>query len=227
MVDTRFPRPVGDVGNARSFDFPLLYDLADGVTPTSMLDTTSSPVTSAVAAARRLLGRGVRAVATSCELLAEHQVTLAEGVGVPLMSSSLVQLPQVLRLLPASTSVLVLAFDSQALLGAPHLEQIGVAEADLDRVVVVGMEGAPLFRQMVLEQTHDLDAETIAAEVVAQLGPAFSSAASIGAVVLECTNLSPYSDVIRQTYDVPVWDVTTALRWLAAGFGEGSPTASR
>ncbi|NDH64761.1 MAG: aspartate/glutamate racemase family protein, partial [Alphaproteobacteria bacterium] len=31
MLDTRFPRIVGDIGNAASFDFPVIFRRMDGI----------------------------------------------------------------------------------------------------------------------------------------------------------------------------------------------------
>ena len=33
LLDTRFPRPPGDVGNAETFDFPVLYRVVERATP--------------------------------------------------------------------------------------------------------------------------------------------------------------------------------------------------
>ena len=33
MLQTRFPRPPGDIGHARTFDFPVRRKLVEGATP--------------------------------------------------------------------------------------------------------------------------------------------------------------------------------------------------
>jgi len=35
--------------------------------------------------------------------------------------------------------------------------------------------------------------------------------------VLECTNLPPYADALRQHLGLPVYDMVTAVNWLRAG----------
>lgn len=41
----------------------------------------------------------------------------------------------------------------------------------------------------------------------------------LGAIVLECTNMPPYADLIRQITGLPVFDLTTLVRWAVAGVG--------
>lgn len=220
MLDTRFPRPPGDVGNARTFPFPIAYEIAQ-VTPESMLGgADAAVVANAAAAGRRLVDRGVRAVATSCGLMARYQAELADAVGAPVLSSSMLQLPMVLRLLPSHQQVVLLTFDARALIEGGHLAAVGLTEAEIARVLVVGMDEARVFRTTILGQDRRLDPSAIAEEVLAQLRVALPEEHRVGGIVLECTNLSPYSERVRAEFGLPVWDVRTAVNWLGAGFGE-------
>jgi Asp/Glu/hydantoin racemase len=42
---------------------------------------------------------------------------------------------------------------------------------------------------------------------------------SLGAILVECTNLSPYSDALRKTFGLPVFDVIDLARLLHAAVG--------
>ena len=37
MLDCDFPRPVGDIGNARSFPFPVRYEVLEGIPAAQLL----------------------------------------------------------------------------------------------------------------------------------------------------------------------------------------------
>lgn len=221
MLNTRFPRPPGDVGNARTFSFPVAYEIAD-VTPDLMFGESKKAVLDkAAAASRRLVERGVRAVATSCGLLARYQGELPDAVGAPVLSSSMLQLSMVLRLLPSHQRVVLLTVDAAALAEGGHLPAMGLTAAEIARVQVVGLERAQVFRATIMEQNRRLDPDAIAEEVVAQLREVLPDGHEVGGIVLECTNLAPYSERIRAEFGLPVWDVRTAVNWLGAGFGEG------
>jgi hypothetical protein len=221
MLNTRFPRPRGDVGNARTFDFPVAYEIAEGVTASTMLGgDDTSVVPDAAAAGARLVARGVRAVATSCGLMAKYQPELAQAVGAPVMSSSMLQLPMVLRMLPGTQRVVLLTFDAAVMADGDHLAAVGLTDDEIARVVVVGMDRAAVFRATILGQDRPLDEAVVAAEVLDQLRPVVRGDRQIGGVVFECTNLAPYSDRVREEFGLPVWDIRTGLNWLAAGYGD-------
>jgi Asp/Glu/hydantoin racemase len=42
------------------------------------------------------------------------------------------------------------------------------------------------------------------------------SGAEIGAIVLECTNMPPYANVVQEVLNVPVFDVVTMIRYVHA-----------
>ena len=46
--------------------------------------------------------------------------------------------------------------------------------------------------------------------------PQFDGLTWIGAVVVECTNIAPYSAELRERSGLPVFDIVTLARWLAA-----------
>src|SRR3989442_7853661 len=102
ILDTRFPRIPGDVGNAATFPFPVRYHRVSGAHPDLVVRRGAEGLLPAfVQGARALEGEGVGAITTSCGFLVKYQQELAAAVRVPVFTSSLLMVPLVHRLLPA------------------------------------------------------------------------------------------------------------------------------
>lgn len=90
MLDTRFPRVLGDIGNPQSFDFPVRYEVVKQAT-VSRVVRPHTPQASLrepfLRAARRLADAGVCAITTSCGFLSPYQSALEQAVAV--LASSL------------------------------------------------------------------------------------------------------------------------------------------
>ena len=204
LLETRFPRPPGDIGNAETFDFPVLYRVVERATPSRVVHQDAAGLVDAFcAAARELEAAGVGAIATSCGFLALHQHTLASAVRVPVFASSLLQLPTLLAVLPPGRAVGVLTFDVDALTPA-HFAAVGVPR--LDRVVVAGLVDAPAFYRPIIENRGPLDQARAEAEVVAVAERLVRDHPEVGALLLECTNLPSYAAAIQAATGLPVWD---------------------
>ncbi len=90
MLETRFPRPPGDIGNPSTFAFPVRYRIVAGASPRRVVvERDASLLAPFITAARALQGEGVAAIATSCGFLALFQRELQAALAVPLWSSSL------------------------------------------------------------------------------------------------------------------------------------------
>src|SRR5437667_11416092 len=78
MLDTRFPRIPGDIGNASTFDFPVRYLRVAGASPDRVVRGDGRALLPLfVEGARSLEREGVRAITTSCGFLARFQEELA------------------------------------------------------------------------------------------------------------------------------------------------------
>lgn len=215
LDDGGIAAPEGDVANARSYDFPVQYDLVHGIGGLDLTVEARDDVRDGlVATADRLASRGARAVLAGCGMFGRYQGEVADRARVPVATSSLLQVPLALRLVPTTARVLVVCVDS-AWIGDEHLLACGVAEADLGRVVVRGMEDAQHFRANLLGEVDVLDTDVAQAETLAVVRDALDD--TIAAVVFECTNLGPYSAAVRAATGLPVWDAVTLARWLHAG----------
>ena len=105
-LDTAFPRPVGDVGNPNTFDFPVRTAVVRGATAARVVrGGPDTPLAPFVEAARALAHDGAVAIGTSCGFLAAHQRALADALPVPFAASALLQVAWVAPLLPAGRRV--------------------------------------------------------------------------------------------------------------------------
>ncbi|MGI6603777.1 MAG: aspartate/glutamate racemase family protein [bacterium] len=205
MLDTRFPRLQGDVGNAATFPFPVRYQIVTGASPVKVVrEADPSLIAPFIAAARDLEAAGVRAITTSCGFLALWQQELAAAVSVPLFTSSLLQVPLVWHM-TGRRPVGIITADAKSLTPA-HLRAVG---ADQVPSVIIGLEGASEFTRTFIEGEPSLNVEAAEAEVRAAARRLKREHPEIGAVVLECTNLPPFADVVREETRLGVFDIVT------------------
>src|ERR1700720_1015676 len=126
MLETRFPRIPGDMGNATTWPFPVLYKVVPGATPDRVVRHKSQGLANAfLDAAAELVQLGADGITTTCGFLSLYQRDLATHVGVPVAASSLMQVPHVERLLPPKKRVGVLTVSAPSLT-ADHLVAAGV-----------------------------------------------------------------------------------------------------
>src|SRR4051812_28412198 len=110
MLDTKWPRPPGDTGNAHTWPFPVLYKVVKKASAKVVIHEQGRGLGEAfLNAAAELVQEGADGITTTGGFLAIFQDQLAAHVKVPVASSSLMQIPLVQRLLPPGKRVGVLS----------------------------------------------------------------------------------------------------------------------
>jgi hypothetical protein len=219
LLDNHLPRPHGDVGNPRTFRFPVAYKVIPGAHTTLVVERGAAGLLErTVSTARGLVQLGARAIGTCCGFLAIFQRELADALPVPVATSSLLQIPIVLRTLRSDQRLAVLTANGSTLT-PQHFAAAGVADAERERLTVIGLEDTEHFYPMIVGKIEHLDRDRAEREVVATVTAAVEADGSIGAFVFECTNLPPYADAVRAATSRPVWDATSMIAWLHAGVG--------
>ena len=84
------------------------------------------------------------------------------------------------------------------------LERIGIA--DTSRIVFRGLEDKPEFRRTVLDECGTLDADLVEQEVVDAALEVQAEHPELGAILLECSDLPPYSAAVQAATGLPVFD---------------------
>lgn len=213
MLETRFPRIPGDMGNALTWPFPVLYRVVRGATPDQVVRHGAAGLRDAfVAAARELVADGADGITTNCGFLSLFQRDIAEATGVPVAASSLAQVPWIAALLPPGKSVGILTVSASTLTEA-HLAAAGVPPD----TSVVGTEGGREFTRVLLDNEAELDAEAAEEDVLDAGRRLVREHPDIGAIVLECTNMMPYAAPLRARLGLPVFSIETMVTWFQAG----------
>jgi hypothetical protein len=213
MLETRFPRIPGDMGNAETWPFPVLYKVVPGASPRRVVcERSEGLLDEFLAAADELVRLGADGITTTCGFLSLYQREIAARVGVPVATSSLMQIPFVERVLPPGKRVGVLTV-SAANLSGEHLRAAG---ADPE-TPVVGTDDGSEFSRVMINDEERLDVAAAERDILAAGDRLVASHDGIGAVLLECTNMVPYARALSQRLRLPVFSIYTFVTWFQSG----------
>ena len=214
MLEARFPRIPGDMGNATTWPFPVLYRVVRGASPDRVvLQGARGLLPDFIEAAHELVRLGAEAITTNCGFLSLFQKELAAAAGVPVATSSLMQVPWVQATLPPGKRVGVVTVSASALTPA-HLAAAGVPP---DTPCAGTENGREFFRVIVKGEKDDMDVALAGQDVVDAGRELVSRHPDVGAIVLECTNMPPYAAALRAKVNLPVYDIYTMISWFYAG----------
>ena len=211
MLDTRFPRLPCDVGNATTWPFPVRYQVVRGAWTHRIMGAVPDEalIEPFVEAARELEAEGVRAITTSCGFLAAFQRELAAAVGVPVLSSALLQVPLVARMLRPDQTVGVLTEQAENLTER-HFEGLGFSSREVP-LVMKGLAWGAYFPTVFIGDSAEADPERLERELVELSTALVREHPEVGAIVSECTNFVPFSGAMRKAAGVPVFDLYTLV----------------
>jgi len=162
--------------------------------------------------ARELEEEGVQAIVCGCGLTGTIQRTLADSVSIPVFTSSVLFVPLISRGLKKGQKVGIITVSTELFTRWDNklLRECGIDEST--PVVIAGMAesqyaGAfwsqlkPSFDEKELEQ-----ALVHVAEEMIAVNP------DVGTIVLECTEMPPYSTAVRQATGLPVFDTVDMVK---------------
>ena len=168
MLESRFPRIPGDGGHAATWPFTMLYKVIRNATPERVVRQGGQGLLqSFIEGAQELVGMGADGITTNCGFLALYQRELIAACGVPVASSSMMQVPWVQSLLPPGKRVGIVTVSASSLT-PQHLEAAGAA---FDTPVVGTESGQEFSRVLRLEFDPAVSAAAIlsaAAEALQQ-----------------------------------------------------------
>lgn len=214
LLDYRGPFIPGDVGNATTYKYPVLYKTVPGATTARVFAADPELEAEVIKAARELEAQGVKAISSDCGFFMNFQDAVARSVSIPVAMSSLMQIPFVASFLGSKRPVGVVTASARAL-GNRVLELAGVDNSM--NVVVRGMEDEPHFKKAILDEDSDLDSDRITAETIAVVKKMVKDHPDMGAIILECSMLPPYSKAVQEATGLPVFDFINMIDYVQRG----------
>lgn len=216
MLDTSFERFIGDIGNPATWPFPVAYRIVNGAGPAEVIGNTPAAQQAQFEkfrdAADELIETGVAGITTTCGFLGLYQPALAEHCSVPVATSSLLQVPMVERLLPKHKRVGILTYDAQAL-DASLLDALGVATD----TPMSGIARGSLFYRWIMQGLPNISKEELLPDLLNAARELQKQHPEVGAIVSECTNLTPFAGEIREETGLPIYDMLTLMHWFKGG----------
>ena len=213
MLQARFPRIPGDMGHAGTWPFPVLYRVVKDASPQRVVTQKATGLLqSFLDAAQDLVDTGADGITTNCGFLSIYQREIAAHVQVPVATSSLMQAPFIQSILPPGKRVGILTISARTLL-PEHLAAAGV---DPD-TPVVGTEEGREFSRAIIGDLPTMDVAAAEQDILEAGERLIAQRSDIGAVLLECTNMSPYARLLSQHLRLPVYDIYSFITWFHAG----------
>lgn len=217
MLDTRFPRILGDAGNVDSYSTPARIHVIKGA---GSLDIVKDGLPSEhlirafCKAAKQLEADGAFAIVSTCGFLITVQDRISEAVNVPVMMSALSLYPHIRAEFGGKPIGIITA--SRKSLGDTALQAAGIDSAD---VCIAGLEDCTAFATAILQskdqQPEKIGSKAIEAAVVEKALSLLNADPDICAFLLECGNLPPYAQAIAKASGRPVYSILDGANHLA------------
>ena len=213
MLEARFPRIPGDMGNATTWPFPVHYKVVRGASPDRVVRNRAEGLLSSfIEAGLELISDGVDGITTNCGFLSLFQEELSSALSVPVATSSLMQVPLLEAVLPNGKRVGILTI-SGSTLTQEHLVKAGCAPD----IPVGSTEGGSEFTRVILNDEAQLDVDKARQDNVSAAQALIAQHPEVGAIVLECTNMVPYARDIRLATGIPVFSIESFVVWFQRG----------
>lgn len=211
MLNTTFPRFKGDIGNKDTFAFPVVQQVVQEANSSNVVLRTDKHLISAfIEAAEILENKGVKAITTSCGFLSAFQKELSNAVKIPVATSVLLLLPLISNII-GNKRVGILTANSSSL-NAQHFRACNASGV---LTVIKGMEGTEFFK-MYVEGNNSADTSIMEDEIYRIAVEMIEENDDIGAILLECTNMPPFSAKLRR-FGLPIFDIRTLVTLLYSG----------
>jgi hypothetical protein len=209
VLDLRYPFFPGNVANASTWDFPVLYRILTGA-GVEILDADPAILDMVIEGGRELEVQGVRAVIGSCGYFGFYQKEAAAALNVPTFMSSLLQAPMILQSLKPDQKLGIICAVAGSLTPA-IMEACGIA--DTRRLIVTGAQDLQEFKN-IIGCTGRFNSHKLEGELVSLAKKFVADNPEIGAILLECSDMPPYAFAIQNAVKRPVFDFVTMVNWV-------------
>ena len=209
MLDTQFPRILGDAGNPDTYTTDVVIHIVENVSSLDVVNDQQMPpniLQQFIDAARSLEQEGASAITSTCGFLFKEQDSISAAVDVPVMVSPLSLYGDIKNKI-GRLKIAILTASERDLISLLHPSKV----IEIDEVEIIGMEDCAAFSEAILrdkqDQLKELRSDEIEEFIKSNLIELLSRCNDIGAILIECGNLPPYITAIKSVTDLPVYSI--------------------
>jgi Asp/Glu/hydantoin racemase len=211
VVDMSMPVLPGHVSNAYTYTFPVRYLPVPNVNWPLLHTASSEIMQDIINAARQLEREGCRAVFGDCGFFGHFQRAVADALDIPVFLSSVMQVHMIISGLSKNRRVGVLTANSESLTQS-LFESCGVSRDDYERCDIVGAQDEPEFSN-VLNSRGYYDVGKVRQELINLARSLVADHVEIGALLLECTDMTQHASALQASVKLPVFDMVTLINY--------------
>ena len=210
VINIWYPLMPGNVANASTYNFPVLYKILKEASVEQILSGDPSLLDMVIKGGNELIQQGARAIVGACGSFANYQKDVAAALNVPTFLSVMLQVPLIIQSLKPDQKLGILAASAAAL--TPKVfDQCGIT--DISRLVITEALSLPEF-QNIIECTGRFNSYKLEQEVVDLMKEFVSKNPDIGAILIQCSDLPSYAWAIQNAVKLPVFDMNTLIEWI-------------
>ncbi len=210
MLETGHVLLPGNVQNANTFPFPVIYEPVTGLSFPQLASGDPSADQLIKDAVIRLEGKGVSVIVGACGSFAQWQTKITQYASVPVYASIMSQVPFVLAGLPANQKLAVV-FATKSAFNQRVLDECHIS--DSERLIILGAEEVASFNDLYESGSAEI-CEKFEQEFVQYLVQKKVQRPEIGAWLLQCSELPVYAAKIQQQTGLPVFDQSVLIEHL-------------
>jgi hypothetical protein len=217
-LDYDYPPAPGDIDSPKSFAYDVYYRVVPGLT---FSICQSGKMTADVEenfkqAVDWLVSRGVSGITGDCGFMMYFQAVARRATSRPVFMSALAQLPAVTCGFSKHELILILTANATTLKPMRDLikDECGV-DPDERRYVIVGCGSVPCFEAVA--EGGKVNVQKVTPGIIELTQKQLQQHPKIRAILLECTELPPYADALRQATRLPVYDAITCCNFFITG----------
>ena len=212
VQDVHYPLVPGNVVNADTYNYPVRMEIVDGANQARMHTGDSTLLPALVETAKKLELQGCRAICAACGYFGHFQKQVADRVDIPVYLSSIVQVPWIRVGLKEGQKIGILCADRKNLTKRVF-DACGVSEQDQNICCIAGAGHLPEFSAL-LERRGHFDNGILREELIQLTKSLIAENPDIGAILLECSDMPPYSAAIQREIKLPVYDFITMINYV-------------
>uniref|UniRef100_A0A7S1RCX9 Uncharacterized protein n=1 Tax=Alexandrium catenella TaxID=2925 RepID=A0A7S1RCX9_ALECA len=218
-LDYNYPPAGGDVDCPGSYGYDVLFRCVPGFTFDMCMSGKMTPEVHAEfeKAVMWLEKKGVSGITGDCGFMMAFQPIASKIANVPVFMSAMVQCPMVSVAFDKYDKVLILTANSETLKPQKEvlLSRCGF-DVDDNRFVIYGCQDVPGFDAVA--KGEKVDTEYVTPGVLKMTKDIIAKEPTIRAILLECTELPPYADALRQSTGLPVFDAITCSDFFISAY---------